>query len=78
MLVDPTWVEASGYGSKAGFIYMKVRTGTHQYLPLTEIQRAKQGSEVLGRHRRQAASIKLRAHEINEGRARRRNAVCDL
>ena len=56
MLVDPTWVEASGYGLKAGVIRMKGRTGTHQNSPLKEIQRAEQGAEVLlgiGAKRRQ-------------------------
>ena len=53
MLIDPTWVEASGYGSKAGVIRMEGRTRTHRSPKYTSQSK----EERFGRHRRQAASM---------------------
>ena len=69
MLIGPTWVKASGYGSKAGVICMKGRMGTQQYSPQKYNAQSK-GPKCwvgIGAKRRQKTT-RSRDHEINEGR----------
>ena len=77
MLIDTTWVEAPGYGSKAGVIRMKGSTGTHRYSPFTKIQRAKQGGEVLVGIKATRRQLPTRSRDQRRRALGRRNAVCD-